>query len=38
MLWLKPAHTIEVFADRYLPELQSAAVEIVGSLRNRAHR
>jgi IclR family transcriptional regulator, mhp operon transcriptional activator len=38
IIWPKPAHTIEVFASRYLPELQAAAVEIVGSLRNRARR
>ena len=38
MLWLRPAHTVEAFANRYLPELQAAAEEIVNSLRNRSRR
>jgi IclR family mhp operon transcriptional activator len=38
MLWLRPAHTVEAFADRYLADLQAAATEIVSSLRNRSHR
>jgi IclR family mhp operon transcriptional activator len=35
MLWLRPAFTVDAFAARYLPDLQAAAVEIVGSLRQR---
>ncbi len=38
MLWLRPAFTVEAFASRYLPDLQAAAVEIVGSLRSRSRR
>jgi IclR family mhp operon transcriptional activator len=36
MLWLRPASSVEAFAARYLPDLQAAAVEIVGSLRKRS--
>jgi IclR family transcriptional regulator, mhp operon transcriptional activator len=38
MLWLRPAHTIEAFAARYLSELQAAAAEIVGALQQRPRR
>jgi IclR family mhp operon transcriptional activator len=38
MLWLRPAHTIEAFAARYLSELQAAATEIVATLRRRSRR
>jgi IclR family mhp operon transcriptional activator len=38
MLWLRPAFSVEAFAARYLPDLQAAAVEIVGSLRQRSRR
>jgi IclR family mhp operon transcriptional activator len=38
MLWLRPAHSVEEFANRYLPDLQSAAAEIVASLRKRPRR
>jgi IclR family mhp operon transcriptional activator len=38
MLWLRPAFSVEAFAARYLPDLQSAAVEIVRSLRQRSRR
>lgn len=38
MLWLRPAYTVEAFAQRYLPELQAAAEEIVGSLTRRSRR
>jgi len=33
ILWVKTAYTIEVFAGRYLADLQAAAQEIVASLR-----
>jgi IclR family mhp operon transcriptional activator len=36
MLWLRPAYTVEAFAAQYLPELQAAAAEIVGKLRQRS--
>jgi IclR family mhp operon transcriptional activator len=35
MLWLRRAHTVEAFAAQHLPELQAAAAEIVGRLRQR---
>jgi IclR family mhp operon transcriptional activator len=38
MLWLRPAHTVEAFAARYLSELEAAAAEIVGRLRRRPRR
>jgi IclR family mhp operon transcriptional activator len=38
MLWIRPAYSVEAFANRYLPDLQAAAVEIVGSLRKRPRR
>lgn len=38
MLWLRPAFTVEAFAARYLTDLQTAAEEIVGSLRKRSRR
>ena len=38
MLWLRPAFSVEAFAARYLPDLQAAAVEIVGALRQRTRR
>ena len=36
MLWMRPAHTVEAFANRFLPDLQTAAAEIVDSLRKRS--
>ena len=36
MLWLRPAFSVEAFAARYLPDLQAAAVEITGSVRQRS--
>jgi len=38
MLWMRPAHTVEAFAARYLRDLQAAAAEIVSSLRSRPRR
>jgi IclR family transcriptional regulator, mhp operon transcriptional activator len=38
MLWLKTAFSIEVFATRYLADLQETAAEIVNALRKRAKR
>jgi len=38
MLWLRPAFTIEAFAERYLADLQTAAAEIVSSLHRRSRR
>jgi IclR family mhp operon transcriptional activator len=38
MLWLRTAFSIEVFASRYLGELQGAAVEIVNALGKKAKR
>jgi IclR family mhp operon transcriptional activator len=38
MLWLRPAFSVEAFAAQYLPDLQTAAVEIMGSLRQRSRR
>jgi IclR family mhp operon transcriptional activator len=38
MLWMRPAHSVEAFANRYLPDLQMAAAEIVDSLRKRSRR
>jgi IclR family mhp operon transcriptional activator len=38
MLWLRRAHTVEAFAAQHLPELQAAATEIVGRLRQRRRR
>jgi IclR family mhp operon transcriptional activator len=38
MLWMRPAHSVEAFANRYLSDLQTAAAEIVDSLRKRPPR
>jgi IclR family mhp operon transcriptional activator len=38
MLWLRTAFTIEAFAARHLSDLESAAAEIVSSLRSRTRR
>jgi hypothetical protein len=38
MLWMRPAHSVEAFANRYLPDLQMAAAEIVDALRKRSRR
>jgi IclR family mhp operon transcriptional activator len=38
MLWLRPAFTVDAFAARHLPDLKSAAGEIVRSLRQRSRR
>ncbi len=38
MLWLRPAFTVETFAERHLSELQAAAAEIVSSLHRRSRR
>ena len=38
MLWLRPAFTVEAFAERYLPDLEAAAEDIVGALRRRSRR
>jgi IclR family mhp operon transcriptional activator len=38
MLWLRPAFTVEAFAALHLSDLQAAAQEIVGSLRQRSRR
>lgn len=38
ILWVKTAHTIEVFADRHLADLQAAAREIVSSLGSPSKR
>jgi len=35
ILWVKTAYTVEDFAARHLPDLQSAAREIVSSLHSR---
>jgi IclR family transcriptional regulator, mhp operon transcriptional activator len=35
MLWLRPAFSVEAFAARHLSDLQTAAAEIVSSLRRR---
>jgi IclR family mhp operon transcriptional activator len=35
MLWLRPAFSVEAFAARHLSDLQTAAFEIVSSLRRR---
>jgi IclR family mhp operon transcriptional activator len=38
MLWLRPAHTVEAFAARYLSDLKAAASEIVEATKRPSRR